>query len=69
MYVATTTSPGFTCARFLTASLATKLYSLPSFVLTVTSRVFWSIFSTVAVTVIEFTTVSPVIAPLGVGCD
>ena len=46
-----TRSPGFTCGRFFTFSPATKLNTRPSLSLSVTSRVFWSTFTTVAVAV------------------
>ena len=52
-------SPFFTWARFLTASPATKVYSCPSSALSVTSRVFWLIFVTFAVTCTEASTASP----------
>ena len=49
-----TLSPLLTCARFLTAASAVNVTSLPSGVLRVTTRVAWSIASTVAVTAISW---------------
>ena len=52
-------SPTCTCGRFLTAASATKVVTVPSSDLMVTSRVAWSILVTVAVTDADSIMTSP----------